>query len=46
MPSTPAAVIFDNDGLTLNTEDHWTRAEVILFERHGRTFTHDHKLQL
>ncbi len=42
----PAAVIFDNDGLTLNTEIVWTRAEVLLFERHGSTFTHEHKVDL
>ena len=44
--STPAAVIFDNDGLTLDTEIVWTRAEVLLFERHGSTFTHEHKVDL
>jgi len=42
----PAAVIFDNDGLTLDTEVVWTRAEVALFERHGSTFTHRDKLDL
>ncbi len=46
MTPAPAAVIFDNDGLTLDTEVVWTRAEVLLFERHGSTFTHDHKLDL
>ena len=39
----PAAVVFDNDGLLLDTEDAWTRAEVKLFERHGRVFTASHK---
>ena len=38
-----AAVLFDNDGLTLDTEPAWTRAEIALFERHGSTFTPDHK---
>jgi HAD superfamily hydrolase (TIGR01509 family) len=41
-----AAVLFDNDGLTLDTEPAWTRAEVTLFERHGATFTPDHKRDL
>jgi HAD superfamily hydrolase (TIGR01509 family) len=40
------AVIFDNDGLLLDTEDAWTRAETALFERHGRTFTAEHKRAL
>ncbi|HEU4979498.1 MAG TPA: HAD family phosphatase [Solirubrobacteraceae bacterium] len=39
----PAAVIFDNDGLLLDTEQAWTRAEVVLFGRRGRAFTADHK---
>ncbi len=46
MSFAPAAVIFDNDGLTLDTEVVWTRAEVLLFERHGSVFTHEHKLDL
>ena len=41
-----AAVLFDNDGLTLDTEPAWTRAEVALFARHGETFTLDHKRDL
>ena len=41
-----AAVLFDNDGLTLDTEPAWTRAEVALFARHGETFTPDHKRDL
>ena len=39
----PAAVIFDNDGLTLDTERAWTRAETALFARRGRAFTLEHK---
>jgi HAD superfamily hydrolase (TIGR01509 family) len=39
----PAAVIFDNDGLTLDTEQAWTRAETALYARHGVTFTIGHK---
>lgn len=38
-----AAVVFDNDGLLLDTEEAWTRAEETLFERHGSTFTLEHK---
>ena len=33
------AVIFDNDGLLLDTESVWTRAERDLFERRGLEFT-------
>jgi HAD superfamily hydrolase (TIGR01509 family) len=42
----PAAVLFDNDGLLLDTEVLWTRAEITLFERFGRTFTLEHKREL
>src|SRR3954463_9061315 len=42
----PAAVVFDNDGLTLDTEQAWTRAEESLFRRYGRAFTDDHKRDL
>jgi HAD superfamily hydrolase (TIGR01509 family) len=41
-----AAVVFDNDGLLLDTEEAWTRAETALFERHGSTFTLEHKRDL
>jgi HAD superfamily hydrolase (TIGR01509 family) len=41
--SPPDAVVFDNDGLLLDTEEAWTRAEVTLFSRRGRTFTDEHK---
>jgi HAD superfamily hydrolase (TIGR01509 family) len=37
------AVVFDNDGLLLDTEESWTRAQAALFERHGREFTPEHK---
>jgi HAD superfamily hydrolase (TIGR01509 family) len=40
------AVVFDNDGLLLDTEEAWTRAEQTLFERHGHTFTAEHKRDL
>jgi HAD superfamily hydrolase (TIGR01509 family) len=42
----PAAVVFDNDGLLLDTEEAWTRAELVLFERRGRVFTLAHKRDL
>jgi HAD superfamily hydrolase (TIGR01509 family) len=44
--ATPAAVIFDNDGLLLDTESVWTRAEQDLFERRGLEFTPQNKLEL
>ena len=37
------AVVFDNDGLLLDTEESWTRAQIELFARHGRSFTEQHK---
>jgi HAD superfamily hydrolase (TIGR01509 family) len=40
------AIVFDNDGLLLDTEHAWTRAETTLFARHGETFTADHKRTL
>ena len=42
----PAAVIFDNDGLTLDTEVTWTRAEAALYARYGVEFTLDHKREM
>jgi HAD superfamily hydrolase (TIGR01509 family) len=41
-----SAVIFDNDGLLLDTEEAWTRAETELFARRGRTWTTAHKQEL
>jgi HAD superfamily hydrolase (TIGR01509 family) len=40
---TPSAAIFDNDGLLLDTEEAWTRAEQTLFAGLGREFTVEHK---
>lgn len=37
------AVVFDNDGLLLETEGAWTRAEQRLFARFGREFTIEDK---
>jgi HAD superfamily hydrolase (TIGR01509 family) len=42
----PPAVIFDNDGLLLDTEQAWTRAEQTLFGQRGREFTIEHKRSL
>jgi HAD superfamily hydrolase (TIGR01509 family) len=45
-PAPPLAVVFDNDGLLLDTESVWTRAERDLFERRGLDFTPAHKHEL
>jgi HAD superfamily hydrolase (TIGR01509 family) len=42
----PKAVVFDNDGLLLDTESVWTRAEQDLFRRRGLEFTPAHKHEL
>jgi len=44
--SLPAAVIFDNDGLTLDSEELWTQAEEKLFAAHGIEFNNAHKVAL
>lgn len=40
------AIVFDNDGLLLDTEEAWTRAEEDLFSRYGHVFTMEHKRTL
>ena len=40
------AVIFDMDGLLLDTETLWHRSEVELFRRHGAEFTWDDKMSV
>src|SRR3954467_14232457 len=45
-PPLPDAVLFDNDGLLLDTESVWTRAEEDLFELRGAEFTPADKLEL
>jgi HAD superfamily hydrolase (TIGR01509 family) len=45
-PHRPDAVVFDNDGLLLDTESVWTRAEADLFERYEVEFTTEHKREL
>src|SRR4051794_10954330 len=42
----PACVVFDCDGLLLDTEHAWTRAEVALYANHGVEFTMDHKREM
>lgn len=42
----PEAVLFDNDGLLLDTEAVWTRGEQRLFEARGLEFTLEHKRAL
>lgn len=42
----PEAVLFDNDGLLLDTESVWSRGELELFERRGKDFTIEHKRSL
>ncbi len=44
--ATPSGVVFDNDGLLLDTEEAWTRAERRLFAAAGRRFTIEHKRSL
>jgi len=39
-------IVFDNDGLLLDTEPCWTRAQEQVFERRGRTFDLDAKQAL
>jgi HAD superfamily hydrolase (TIGR01509 family) len=45
-PAAPDAVVFDNDGLLLDTESVWTRAERDLFERRDTAFTPADKREL
>src|SRR3954452_24613345 len=45
-PPLPDAVVFDNDGLLLDTESVWTRAEEDLFALRGAAVTPADKLEL
>lgn len=45
-PETVEAVVFDCDGLLLDTESAWTRGERTLYASRGVTFTMDHKRRL
>lgn len=40
------AVVFDCDGVLLESEPRWTVVETELFRRYGRTYGPEHKLQL
>src|SRR6476619_1432930 len=42
----PAAIVFDCDGLLLDTEGCWSAGQIALFERHGRAFEPEHKQAL
>ena len=44
LPGRYRAVVFDLDGLLLDTESLWLRAESELFRRHGQAFTRDDQL--
>jgi HAD superfamily hydrolase (TIGR01509 family) len=44
--AAPEAILFDNDGLLLDTESVWTRAEQDLFRRRETAFTPADKLEL
>ncbi|HET6998032.1 MAG TPA: HAD family phosphatase [Solirubrobacterales bacterium] len=44
--AVPDAVVFDNDGLLLDTESVWTRAEEDLFEGRGAVFSPADKREL
>jgi HAD superfamily hydrolase (TIGR01509 family) len=46
MDGLPDAVVFDNDGLLLDTESVWTRAEEDLFALRGTEFTPADKREL
>jgi HAD superfamily hydrolase (TIGR01509 family) len=43
-PAPPEGAVFDTDGLLLDTEELWTRAQGELFARRGREFAPEHKL--
>lgn len=46
VPTCPAAIVFDCDGLLVDTESRWTRAETALFADHGFPFGPEQKAML
>ena len=46
MPLREPAVVFDLDGVLLESEPRWTVVETELFRRYGVTYGQEHKLQL
>ena len=46
MAGTPPPIVFDCDGVLLDTEAGWTRAETILFERYGHPYGPEEKRRL
>ena len=40
------AVVFDMDGLLLDTEVLWQKAEEALFAAHGGVFSHEDKMRV
>jgi HAD superfamily hydrolase (TIGR01509 family) len=42
-PSSDSAIVFDCDGVLLDTEVAWTRAETKWFARYGRSYGPEHK---
>ena len=46
MPNLSPPVVFDCDGVLLESEPRWTIVETELFRRYGRTYSPEHKKQL
>jgi HAD superfamily hydrolase (TIGR01509 family) len=46
MPTPKPPVVFDLDGVLLESEPRWTVVETELFRRYGVTYGQEHKLQL
>ena len=46
MPGAAPPVVFDCDGVLLESEPRWTVVETELFRRYGRTYGPEHKQQL